>query len=280
MTENEKPAEQAEDQPVQSDDAAPDEVAGAVAGEADPHGATVVAAAQDEAGNAGVVAAEADAHGATVVRAAVDDAGNQGVVATEADAHGATMVAAVSDESGAQAVVAMDTDYFNTVLAAEFANPDAARSAYYALQDAEIQGLLRIDGVLAVHADEQGKIHIDKLTEHSTKTGVKWGAAAGFVIGALFPPAILASTIGWGVIGGALGKIRNVHHKSQVAKQLEGAIGPNNSGIIALIHGIDVEKIKAQMPEATRVTTAEVDEETAKDIAEEAKKAEGEQPAG
>ena len=39
-------------------------------------------------------------------------------------------------------------------------------------------------------------------------------------------------------------------------------------------------QIKAQMPEATKVTTAEVDEDTAKDIAEEAKKAEGEQPAG
>ena len=38
--------------------------------------------------------------------------------------------------------------------------------------------------------------------------------------------------------------------------------------------------VKAQMPEATKVTTAEVDEDTAKDIAEEAKKAEGEQPAG
>jgi uncharacterized membrane protein len=280
MTENQKPAEQAEDQPVRSDDAAPDDVEAVVAGEADAHGETVIAAAADEAGNAGVVAAEADAHGATVVRAATDESGATAVVATDADKRGATVVAAVGDESGVKAVAAMDTDYFNTVLAAEFAHPDAAKAAYFALQDAEIQGVLRIDGVLAVHADEQGKIHIDKLTEHSTKTGVKWGAAAGFVIGALFPPAILASTIGWGVIGGALGKIRNVHHRSQVAQQLEGAIGPNNSGIIALIHGVDVEKVKAQMPDATKVTTAEVDEETAKDIAEEAKKAEGEQPAG
>ena len=209
-----------------------------------------------------------------------DEPAVAGVVASEVDPHGATVVAAVGDETGVQAVAMMDTDYFNTVLAAEFANPDAARAAYFALQDAEIQGLLRIDGVLAVHADAEGKIHIDKLTEHSTKTGVKWGAAGGLVVGILFPPAILASTITWGVVGGALGKLRNVHHKSQVAKQLEGAIGPNNSGIIALVHGIDVDKIKAQIPDATKVTTAEVDEDTAKEIAEEAKKAEGEQPQG
>jgi uncharacterized membrane protein len=203
-----------------------------------------------------------------------------GIVAGESDPHGATVVAAVGDESGVKAVAAMDTDYFNTVLAAEFANPDAARGAYFALLDAEVRGLLRIDGVLAVHADEQGKIHIDKLTEHSTKTGLKWGAAAGLAIGVLFPPAILASTIGWGVVGSVLGKFRNVHHRSQVAKELEGAIGPGNSGIIALIHGVDLEKVRAQMPDATKVTTAEVDEDTAKEVAEEARKAEGEQPQG
>jgi uncharacterized membrane protein len=203
-----------------------------------------------------------------------------GVVATESDPHGASMVAAVANEDGVQAVMAMDTDYFNTVLAAEFASPDAAKAAYLALAEAEISGALRIDGVLAVHADDAGKIHIDKLTEHSTKTGMKWGVAGGLVLGILFPPSIIASTVAWGVVGGALGKLRNLHHRDQVASQLAGAIGPGNSGILALVHGMDVSAVKEKLPEATKVTTAEVDEETAKDIAEEAKKAEGEHPEG
>ena len=203
-----------------------------------------------------------------------------GVVAAEADPHGATVVAAVGDEEGVKAVAAMDTDYFNTVLAAEFANPDAARAAYMALLDAEIRGAIKIDGVLAVHADGAGQIHIDKLTEHSTKTGVKWGAAAGLVVGVLFPPAIIASTVAWGIVGGSLGKLRNMHHRSQVADQLQGAIGPNNSGIIALVHATDVERVRAEIPEATKVTTADVDEAAAKDIVEEAKGAEGEEPKG
>ena len=214
------------------------------------------------------------------VVAAADENPVADVVAAEVDPHGATVVAAIGDEDGVQAVVAMDTDYFNTVLAAEFADPTAAKAAYMGLLNAETQGIIRIDGVLAVHADDEGKIHIDKLTEHSSKTGVKWGAAAGLVVGILFPPAILASTIGWGVVGGALGKLRNLHHRNQVADQLAGAIGPNNSGIVALVHAVDVPAIKEQLPEATKVTTADVDEATAKDIAEQAKQAEGEQPAG
>ena len=202
-----------------------------------------------------------------------EESGITEVIEAEVDPHGATVVAAVGDETGVKAVAAMDTDYFNTVLAAEFASPDAARVAYSALQDAEINGRLRIDGVLAVHADGAGKIHIDKMTDHSTKTGLKWGAVGGLVLGIIFPPTIIASTVGWGIVGSALGKMRNMYHQDKVAKELEGAIGPNNSGILAMVHAADVAQVTQQIPEATKVTTADVDEETAKKITEEAKEA-------
>ena len=192
-------------------------------------------------------------------------------VATEVDPHGATVVAAVGDESGVQAVGVIDTDYANTVIAAEFADPAAAKAAYMALLDAEISGQLRIDGVLAVHSDSEGQIYIDKMTDHSTKTGVKWGVVGGLVLGVLFPPSLIASSVAWGTVGGVLGKLRNLHHRDQVAKQLEGAIGADHSGIIALVHATDVAKAKQTMPEATNVTTVEVDEATAKDITEAAK---------
>ena len=53
-----------------------------------------------------------------------------------------------------------------------------------------------------------------------------------------------------------------------MSNALDGALEPNHSGIIALVHAVDVDKVKAQIPEATKVTTAEVDEATAKDITE------------
>lgn len=194
-----------------------------------------------------------------------------GVVAAEADAQGATIVAAVGNDDGLEAVAVVDTDYFNTVLVADFADRDAATAAYMTLLEAELQGLVRIDGVLTAHANEKGEINIDKMTEHSTKTGVKWGAAAGLAVGVLFPPAIIGSMVGWGIGGGVLGKLRNLHRRHQVSNQLEGALEPNHSGIIALVHAVDVAKVKEQIPEATKVTTAEVDEDTAKDITEAAK---------
>ena len=63
-----------------------------------------------------------------------------------------------------------------------------------------------------------------------------------------------------------------------MSNALDGALEPNHSGIIALVHAVDLDKVKAQIPEATKVTTADVDEDTAKDITEAAKQAD-EQPA-
>jgi uncharacterized membrane protein len=154
-----------------------------------------------------------------------------------------------------------------------FADPAAAEAAYKALVDAEISGQTRIDGVLAVHSDAEGKIHIDKMTDHSTKKGVKWGIVGGIVLGVLFPPSIIASSVALGGLGGVIGKLRNVHHRSEVATELDGSIGANHSGIIALVHATDAAKAQQAMPAATKVTTAEVDEAAAKDISEAAKAA-------
>lgn len=197
-------------------------------------------------------------------------------VAGEADPHGATMVGAVGTEEGVAAVGAIDTDYANTVMVAAFAHPEAANAAYVGLVDAAIQGQLRIDGVLTFHTDEDGKVHVDKLTEHSTKSGFKWGTILGFVLGAIFPPALLGSTVAGSVVGSFVGKGKNLVIRHKVGEQLQGGLGPNQSCILALVHAADVERIKARMPEATQVTTEEISEEDAKTIAEAAKEADKE----
>ena len=117
---------------------------------------------------------------------------------------------------------------------AEFSNTEAAMDTYRALVDAEISGALDIEGVLVVKADGHGNIEIQKVTEHSTKTGVKWGVVGGVVLGVLFPPSIIGSAAALGISGGVLGKLRHEHHKSQLGAQLQGALAPDTSGIIVL----------------------------------------------
>ena len=193
--------------------------------------------------------------------------------AVAADDTGATVVGAIGDETGTQAAGAVVTDYEYAVAVAAFADEDAAKAAYEALQDAESAGQLGIEGVLVVKTDENGKVKVQEMTDHSTKTGVKWGAVGGVVLGIIFPPTILASAVGFGVLGGLLGKVRNVAHKSMVSDALAGTVGPNESGIIALVKAGDLEAAKAAMPTATKVRTAGVDQATAQQVVEAAKQA-------
>ena len=187
-------------------------------------------------------------------------------VAAEADDTGATVVGAVAADGEVQAVGGVVTDYDYAAIVAAFADEDAAYSAYEALQDAEASGGLGIEGVLVIKTDENDRIKIQKMTDHSTKTGVKWGAVGGVLLGIFFPPSIIAATAGTAAVGGVLGKVRNEWHKSEVGDSLYGALGPNESGILALVSAGDVEAVKADMPQATKVRSAGVDDATATNI--------------
>jgi len=195
------------------------------------------------------------------------------VIAAEADDTGATVVAAVGDETGVQAVGSIVTDYDNAVIVAAFADEDAAYSAYRNLESAEDAGQLGIEGVLVIKTDDNGDVKIQKMTDHSTKTGAKWGAVGGVLLGIFFPPAIIAATVGTAAVGGVLGKVRQEWHKSEAGAALAGALGPNESGILALVKAGDVDGVKQEMPQATKVRSAGVDDATAESIKTAAKEA-------
>jgi uncharacterized membrane protein len=198
---------------------------------------------------------------------------SEAAVAGGADDTGATVVGAVGADGAVQAAGGVVTDYEYAVAVAAFADDSAAMSAYQALQDAETAGQLSIDGVLVIKTDEGGKVKIQKMTDHSTKTGVKWGAVGGVVLGIFFPPSILAAAVGTGAVGGVLGKLRNEVHKSAVGDALAGALGPNESGLLVVAKASDIDGVKQAMPQATKLRTVGVDGATATDISKAAQDA-------
>jgi uncharacterized membrane protein len=188
------------------------------------------------------------------------------VVAAEADDTGATVVGAIGDDAGDAAVGAVVTDYDYAAIVAAFTDDQAAIAAYQNLSDAESEGTVQVDGVLVFKTDADLNVKIQKMTDHSTKTGTAWGLVGGALFGIIFPPAIIASAVGWGVVGGAIGKLRQELHKSDVGAALAGTLGPNESGILALVAAGDVATVTKAMPTATKVRSAGVNDKTAKDI--------------
>ncbi len=186
-------------------------------------------------------------------------------------AEGAVLVAEVSDESGIQAEAVIATDFTHTVIVAAFADQESAMETYQALRDAEVAQSLHIDAVAVVRADAEGKIHAQKVTEHSTKKGLKWGVGAGIVLAVIFPPSLLAGAVAGGVAGSAIGKIRHTSRLIDLEKDLRGSLPPDSSGIVALFDTADTAQVKETMPKATKVTEKPVDAATAGEIEEAAK---------
>jgi len=189
-------------------------------------------------------------------------------------------VGVVTDEYGTvQAAGGIAVQGNQALIVAQFADMDSAKNAYYALQDAEISRAIDIYGVLVANADYQGKIHIQKMTDHKTRNGFLWGAVGGAVIGLIFPPTIIAGAVGVGLAGAAVGKAGNVLMKSEVADELASVIAPGTSGIVALVAITAVDAVTQTIPDAKVVKSAPVDDATA-DAVKQAAHAAGDPSAG
>jgi uncharacterized membrane protein len=171
-----------------------------------------------------------------------------------------------SDET----VVGLVTDGAYTLIVAKFPNTEEAEAAYQTLTEIERRSSLRIDGVVVASMDAEGKVHLGKVTDHSTKTGLKWGVVGGVALGILFPPTILAGAAATGTLGAAIGKVRNATHRSAIADQLEGVLTPNSSGVIALVEDEAVVEIEKALAQADEIVTKAVDKQVAAEIDREA----------
>jgi uncharacterized membrane protein len=190
------------------------------------------------------------------------------------------MSGAVADEYGvlAEGAVAVQGDH--ALVVARFANTTAARAIYDNLLQSELDGTLHIDGVLVVKADDDGRLHVEKMTDHSTRTGLKWGIVGGVVAAVFLPATIVAGAVALGAAGAAAGKARNLSHRLDVEHELAGVITPGTSGILALVTAAEVPAVTAKMPDAQEVKTVTVDDATAGAIKEAATEAEAVTPSG
>jgi len=190
------------------------------------------------------------------------------------------VAASIEDDQGvlAEGAVAVQGDH--ALVVARFADMTSARAIYNDLLTAEIDGSLHIDSVLVVKADEGGRLHVEKMTDHSTRTGLKWGIVGGVVAAVFLPATIVAGAVTLGFAGAAAGKARNLAHRLEVEKELADVVTPGTSGILALVTAADAPAVAAKMPSADEVKTVSVDEDTAGAIKEAATEVETVAPAG
>jgi uncharacterized membrane protein len=165
------------------------------------------------------------------------------------------------------------TDGAYTLIVADFSDADLAWQAYEALESVEDGRTVEIEGVIVVKRSADGELEIQKATDHSTKSGLKWGVVGGIALGVIFPPSILGSAAVLGAGGAAVGKLRQRHHRSELADSLQDAIAPGHSGILALVSDPSEVKIRQALDRADRIVENALNKVEADDIKAAAKEA-------
>lgn len=162
--------------------------------------------------------------------------------------------------------MAAASDGVSTLFVADFSDTATAWEAYEALRSIEDDRHVAIDGVVVVKREADGTLEIQKATDHSTKRGLTWGLVGGAALGILFPPTLIGSAIAVGAGGAAVGKARQMHHKSELSKELEYAVAAGHSGIVALVTDPSALEIRKALAKANGIVESAVDDVVAKDI--------------
>jgi uncharacterized membrane protein len=160
-----------------------------------------------------------------------------------------------------------------TLLVADFSDTSSAWDAYEALKSVEDGRSVEIEGVIVVNRSSDGKLEVQKATDHSTKSGLKWGVVGGIALGVIFPPSILGSAAVVGSAGALAGKLRQRHNHSELEKQLEDAIQPGHSGLLALVSDPGAVRIRKALERADAIVESAIDKVEADDIKAAAKEA-------
>ena len=171
-----------------------------------------------------------------------------------------------ADQTDVVAAAAAVTDGAYTLFVADFSDMSTAWEAYEALKEVEDGRTLEIEGVIVVTRDASGTLEVQKATDHSTRHGLKWGVVGGVVLGVLFPPSIIGSAAVLGAAGAAAGKAREMHHRSELAAELQDAIAPGHSGILALVSDPGAVEIRKALDKADAIVEKAVDKVAAEDI--------------
>jgi uncharacterized membrane protein len=175
------------------------------------------------------------------------------------------------EPTGVSAAAVSDGAY--TLLVADFSDTDTAWEAYEALESVEDGRTVEIEGVVVVKRSPEGELEIQKATDHSTKSGLKWGLVGGIALGVIFPPSILGSAAVLGAGGATVGKLRQRHHQAELAESLKDAIAPGHSGLLALVSDPGAVKVREALARADAIVESAIDEVEAADIKAAAKEA-------
>src|SRR4249919_3182971 len=154
--------------------------------------------------------------------------------------------------------MASDTDRPVDLYIAAYADPDAARDDWDALKQLAEDDVIKVDGLILVSRRSDGKIHVDD-NFHTAGKGAAWGAVGGAIIGLIFPPTLLAGALVGAGAGLGIGWLVSHGEKAEIKADVEDALPPNSSGIVAVFDEQWATDVDTALSKANKVSKDQVD---------------------
>ncbi len=134
-----------------------------------------------------------------------------------------------------------------------YASEVDARSDYDVVKDLHLVGAVGTYDAAVITKDDKGKIHVNK-DETTTRHGAWGGAAAGALIGILFPPSIIGTALVGAAVGGVSGHLWKGMSRADV-KEFGDAIDAGEAALVVVGESTIEEALwKAQLKATTTVT--------------------------
>jgi uncharacterized membrane protein len=145
---------------------------------------------------------------------------------------------------------------------AVYSDHAAAQRDRDALAELVEQNAIEADGVVLVTRSADGKIELED-DAHRARSGTKLGLVGGVVVGVIFPPAVLAAGVAGAAAGAGVGGLLSHGKKQKLTDQIDQALPPGKSGIVALLPEHHEEDAAIAFPHADFVVSHAVDGESA-----------------
>src|SRR3954453_1424519 len=153
----------------------------------------------------------------------------------------------------------------NDVLIAAYLFEDLAKRDFDAVLELAADKTITVEGVVVVHKDADGEVHVIETGDHLGRKGAKLGGGAGLVVGLLAPPLLAATAVG-AAAGGVMGKFAKHRLESGIGDKMDAALPPGSGGVIAVYDSAGAATGDRAPLNAVRKSVAQIDSLSAKEL--------------
>lgn len=158
-----------------------------------------------------------------------------------------------------------DTETPVDLYIAAYGNRAAAQADWDAIRRLASDGVIKVDGLVLVSRDMEGKIHVDDDPRKAAK-GAVWGAVGGAIVGLLFPPTLLAGALVGAGAGLGVGGLASHGEKAEIKADAEAVLPVDSSGIVAMFDEQWAANVDNALLNASKLSKQKVDRNSAQQV--------------